>query len=412
MKKVLIIEESGILRDYLVKKVQDAGLEAVPAMNGLEGSLKMRNAYPELIIMDHMLTRKSSWELLQEKAANPNMKNTPLIYMTDKIAQHDLMRVVRLGVNKVITKPIKLDVLLKAVSEALSIKISLDQTPCIIESHFNEEILFIEVAQGLNTEKIMLLKYKIMELLTMYHVRTPRILIMISNMEFDEFTSGKLDLLFKTIMDSAQNNPGLIKVLSTAEEVKYVLSTNPEFAGIGMVASLDKAMDDLIGMKPDAFAHDTVAREKLLSNTVEDSDVSVELRFEKEATLRKLALVKNVAIVDDDFIIRTLIRTVFEEVGWNLTEYEDGKAFVDSLESEEPDLVFLDLNMPVYNGFQVLKTLKARNATMPVIVFSALSKKDTILKARELGVKTFLRKPLKPDALMLKAAEALSRDFE
>lgn len=411
MKKVLIVEESGLLRDYLVKKIQDAGLEAVPAVNGLEGSLKMRSIYPDLIIIDQMLTRKSSMELLQEKASNPNTQKTPVIYMADKIAQQDLMLVARYGVTKVLNKPLKLDSLLKAVSEALSIHIALDQTPCIIESHFNEEILFIEVAQGLNTEKIMLLKYKIMELLSMYKVKSPRILVMISNMDFDEFTSSKLELLFRTIMDSAQDNPGLIKVLSSAQEVKYALSTNPDFRGIGMVASLDKAMDDLIGMKPDAFAHDTVAREKLLSPTMDDAG-SVELRFEKEDTIRKLAMVKNVAVVDDDFIIRTLIRTVFEEVGWQMSEYEDGKAFVDSLNDQSPDLVFLDLSMPVFNGFQVLQALRQRGASMPVIVFSALSRKDTILKARELGVKTFLRKPLKPEALMLKAAEALSRDFE
>ncbi|MBN2511049.1 MAG: response regulator, partial [Spirochaetales bacterium] len=352
MKKVLIVEESGLLRDYLVKKIQDAGLEAVPAVNGLEGSLKMRSIYPDLIIIDQMLTRKSSMELLQEKASNPNTQKTPVIYMADKIAQQDLMLVARYGVTKVLNKPLKLDSLLKAVSEALSIHIALDQTPCIIESHFNEEILFIEVAQGLNTEKIMLLKYKIMELLSMYKVKSPRILVMISNMDFDEFTSSKLELLFRTIMDSAQDNPGLIKVLSSAQEVKYALSTNPDFRGIGMVASLDKAMDDLIGMKPDAFAHDTVAREKLLSPTMDDAG-SVELRFEKEDTIRKLAMVKNVAVVDDDFIIRTLIRTVFEEVGWQMSEYEDGKAFVDSLNDQSPDLVFLDLSMPVFNGFQV-----------------------------------------------------------
>jgi CheY-like chemotaxis protein len=110
-------------------------------------------------------------------------------------------------------------------------------------------------------------------------------------------------------------------------------------------------------------------------------------------------------------VIRTLIKTVFQGTGWSMQEFPDGKEFVDSLDGGAYDLLFLDLMMPNMNGFQVLQELHQRGIEMPVIIFSALSKKETVLKAQEYGVRTFLRKPLKPEKLLQKAAEVLGATF-
>jgi DNA-binding response OmpR family regulator len=67
--------------------------------------------------------------------------------------------------------------------------------------------------------------------------------------------------------------------------------------------------------------------------------------------------------------------------------------------------------MPKVNGFQVLEYLKTKKLDIPVIVFSALSKKETIVKAVGFGIKSYLIKPLKPEQLLKKATEVLSTSF-
>ena len=165
MKKVLVIDESQLFRDYLKKKLQDYGFEVELAVSGLDGSSKLRSVMPDLLITDYNLSRKSALDLLKEKHADPNTRDIPVIMASAKVGRDALMQVAAYNVRKFLMKPIRVDALLKALSETLGVEVAIDTTPCIVEAHVNEDILFIEVAQGLNREKIDLLRYKIHELL-------------------------------------------------------------------------------------------------------------------------------------------------------------------------------------------------------------------------------------------------------
>lgn len=160
-----------------------------------------------------------------------------------------------------------MDVLFKSISDLTGIPIKMDDTPSILEAHFNEDILFIEVAQGLNTEKIELLRYKLKELLNLYDVRSPRILLMMSNIPVAESTSRKVNRLLEIITENAQPNLNLIQVLTGAEGIRKIINTSLKFASLKIVDNLAAAMDNLIGLKPDSFAHEDVVQEKLLRAT-------------------------------------------------------------------------------------------------------------------------------------------------
>ena len=75
------------------------------------------------------------------------------------------------------------------------------------------------------------------------------------------------------------------------------------------------------------------------------------------------------------------------------------------------DLIILDLMMPEMNGFEVLQFLRSKKVEVPIIVFSALSHKETVVKAVGFGVHSYLIKPLKPEQVMQKAVEILGRNF-
>ena len=118
-----------------------------------------------------------------------------------------------------------------------------------------------------------------------------------------------------------------------------------------------------------------------------------------------------VAVVDDDFIIRELIKTVFSETAWDLRAFSNGKDFLIAEKSTKFDLIFLDLMMPGLTGFQVLEYLKKQNKKLPIIILSALSQKETIIKTISLGVMSYMTKPLNPEGLQKKAVEILSSTF-
>jgi len=428
MKKILVIDESPMFRNYLTDKLSSYGLEVVQGTNGLDGLVKLRNEMPDLIIMDYYLSRKSSVELLEEKRNNRNVANIPLVMVSSKIDKRKVVELAGYKVNKIISKPLKMEQLLSTISEILDMELSTDDTPCIIEAHFNEDILFIEIAQGLNNEKIEQLQYKVSELLELYQVKNPKILIMMSSLEFPETHHGKLIRLLDIVSEHAQSNEHFIKLLTGNKDVQRVVKKSSKHAGIAVYDSLDKAMDELLGLKADNIAHDEVVSEKLLKSTApkKEKDEAIQLRFDgagsggaaevdEGETRRKTVAVFNteaeVAIVDDDLVIQELVKTVFSETKWKLTTYDNGKQFVEDKKNHDFSLVFLDLMMPEMNGFEVLEHLSKEGEEMPVIVFSALSRKETVVKAVSYGIKSYLTKPLKPEQLLRKAAEVLSPAF-
>jgi DNA-binding response OmpR family regulator len=422
-KKILIIDESNLFRDYLSKKLNQYGFEVLEGHNGLDGSAKMRGEMPDLVIMDYYLSRKSSMEVLQEKVKNPNTKDTPVILVSTKIDKNKVIEIAKFGVKKFFSKPLKMDALLSTVSEVLKVELKLDTTPCIIEAHFNDDILFIEVARGLNTEKIELLRYKLTELLGLYKVKVPKVLVMMSNLELTPADVPKLQQLFEEIIENGRTRPKLVKVLTTSDFVKDFLSESTDFFEIGVAESLDKAMDDLIGLKPDQIAHDEVAHSKFLTATApkDGAEENFALRFDAERdgaagdggeALASQFGEATIAVVDDDLVIRELVKTVFSETGWTVVTFENGKEFVKGLNEHEFDLAFLDLMMPEMNGFQVLQYMKHTGNSLPIIVFSALTHQETVVKAVNFGISSYLIKPLKPEKLLRKAIEILSVTFK
>jgi DNA-binding response OmpR family regulator len=426
MKKILVIDESPLFRNYLVKKLGSYGFEVVQGTNGLDGTVKMRNELPDLIIMDYYLSRKSSVELLEEKNKNRNVAGIPVVMVSSQIDKRKVVELASHNVRKIISKPLKMEQLIQTISTILDVELKVDNTPCVIEAHFNEDILFIEISQGLNTEKIEQLQYKINELLELYQVKMPKVLIMMTSINFSADQHWKMNALLDIITEHAQTDPSLIKILTSNEKITELVEKSQSYKKIGVYDSLEKAMDSVLGLKADAIAHDEVVSEKLLRSSAPKKDRSetIQLRFDEkeisqeerkaESESRGATLLNNeveVAIVDDDFVIQELLKTVFSETKWKLTVYQNGKDFVIDKDRHNFALVFLDLMMPQMNGFQVLEYLKKDGDDMPVIVFSALSKKETVVKAVSYGIKSYLTKPLKPEQLLRKALEVLYPSF-
>lgn len=420
MKKVLVIDESQLFRDYLKKKLEDYGFEVDVAVSGLDGSSKLRTTLPDLLITDYNLSRKSAVDLLREKDGNPNTKDIPVIMASAKVDRDALMGVANYNVRKFLTKPIRVDALLKAVSETLKVPVSIDNTPCIVEAHVNEDIMFIEVAQGLNREKIDLLRYKIHELLDLYELKSPKILVLMTSIEVSTADSIKLQSLFSSVLEMSGSSKRNIKVLTRSSYVREYLENRSEFAGIGISDNLEDAMDGLLGRKVGGpiLEPGPDSREDVLGTSApkKQRGESINMRFQEEQQkssfeLSSLGDSTRISIVDDDEVIQELIRSSFADTRVQIHAYGNGRVFLDAEGALESDLVFLDLMMPEMNGFQVLETLRKKELRLPIIVLSALSKRETVVQALKMGVSSYIIKPLKPHDIRNKASEILGLNF-
>ena len=110
-----------------------------------------------------------------------------------------------------------------------------------------------------------------------------------------------------------------------------------------------------------------------------------------------------ILIVDDDALNRLVLRTCLEDQGFQVDEAVDGQQALDLLPARDFDVILLDLEMPVLDGFEVLRRVKEdpRLWHIPVIVISAVEEMGSVLRCIEMGAADHLPKPF--DAVLLKA---------
>jgi DNA-binding response OmpR family regulator len=110
---------------------------------------------------------------------------------------------------------------------------------------------------------------------------------------------------------------------------------------------------------------------------------------------RKENLIKaKILLVEDDKYISRAYKDGLERVGFEMIVAFDGEEAMSKVRTEKPDLIMLDLIMPVKNGFEVLEELKMDDelAKIPVIILSNLGQDSDIKRAKELGAVDYLIK--------------------
>jgi DNA-binding NarL/FixJ family response regulator len=116
-----------------------------------------------------------------------------------------------------------------------------------------------------------------------------------------------------------------------------------------------------------------------------------------------------ILIADDSLFIRGALCKLFErEEDFDVCgEAENGREAVDKAQELHPDLILLDLSMPVMNGLDATRILKRVMPEVPVIMFSAHSDSSTEKAARSAGVRAFVSKFEHISVLLGKARSAL-----
>ncbi len=413
MKQVLIIDESSIFRDFISEKLESKKVEISICVGKLDGLSKMRSLVPDLAIIDYTSAKDFLIDLLEEKAQDPNARKIPVILMAHELEKPFISRLGQLGVRKIIPKPVKIDQLFTEAGTALGIEFAIDVTPCIMEARVNEGIIFIEIAQGLNREKIGLLKYRIRELIELYALAAPKVLVMMSDLSLTFADGTNLELLLDNIMSDSRIRNRSIRILTMDGFTREFVSGNKQYREIEVVDNLASAVDSLIRDTGNGENKTAAISEKILSaDTAGTEQASFEMRFKSELeSLRTVAQDIYIAVIDDDVVIRNILAKTFQAINAKVDLFESGAAFLTNGKHDRYNLIFLDLIMPEMNGFQVLQKIREQNIVSPVIVLSAVSKREAVMKALSSGVKSYLIKPLEPHLLLKKAIEVLKAEL-
>jgi two-component system KDP operon response regulator KdpE len=118
-----------------------------------------------------------------------------------------------------------------------------------------------------------------------------------------------------------------------------------------------------------------------------------------------------VLIVEDEPPIRKLLRMGLTAQGYQIWQAPDGKSGLELL-AQKPDLILLDLGLPDVQGLELLRTIRARNEHVPIVVLSSRGDEAAKVAALDLGADDYVTKPFGTDELLARMRAALRHQLQ
>ena len=110
---------------------------------------------------------------------------------------------------------------------------------------------------------------------------------------------------------------------------------------------------------------------------------------------------EKILIVDDALFMRVNLKRILTKAGYkNLLEAENGEVACRLYETEKPDLVLMDISMPVMDGIAALKNIRKQDNTAVVVMCSAVGQEAMIMESVENGAMEFIVKPFKGEQIV------------
>jgi two-component system, cell cycle response regulator DivK len=118
---------------------------------------------------------------------------------------------------------------------------------------------------------------------------------------------------------------------------------------------------------------------------------------------------KKILVVEDQEDNLQIMRDLLTSAGFDIIEAKDGEAGVKAAMAERPDLILMDIQLPLLDGYEATRRIKADPAltATPIIVVTSYALSGDDIKARDAGCNAYVPKPFSPRQLLAKIREFL-----
>ncbi len=122
-------------------------------------------------------------------------------------------------------------------------------------------------------------------------------------------------------------------------------------------------------------------------------------------------MAKKIVLAEDEPQIARLIEFKLRKEGYQVTWKENGEEALVAIKEEKPDLILLDVMMPVMDGYEVLRQIKEDEnlKSIPVIMLTARAQERDVVKGIDLGAQDYITKPFHPAELLVQVKRILAK---
>lgn len=114
-------------------------------------------------------------------------------------------------------------------------------------------------------------------------------------------------------------------------------------------------------------------------------------------------------MVDDDRVIADLVAFTLRREGFEVILAYDGAAALARWQTDRPDVIVLDVNLPVQDGFAVCRTIRRQQDQTPILMLTVRGDEDDVVRGLQLGADDYIHKPFSPRQLVARVQAVLRR---
>ncbi|TET43677.1 response regulator [Candidatus Aerophobetes bacterium] len=122
-------------------------------------------------------------------------------------------------------------------------------------------------------------------------------------------------------------------------------------------------------------------------------------------------MTKRIVLAEDEPQIAKLVEFKLKKEGYQVTWKENGEEALEAIKRERPDLILLDIMMPVMDGYEVLRQIKEdeKLRDIPVIMLTARAQERDVVKGIDSGAEDYITKPFHPAELLVRVKRILGK---
>lgn len=359
----------------------------------------------DMAIIDYYMPSMDGVALAESIRLKSSLDNVALMMLSTSIGGRNLKRFGDAGFNAVFAKPVKRYELIEAVSVTWEQHKSGDAGAII-----TSEVL---TAQGYGTEnsnESQLENSKILFVGTNQRLQE-KINHFVSdiNGQFNAVSSSEKALMLMkdkdydfVLFDCDANKGNIELILSSVKEATAESSSNFKFSVIGIIDHLERIeMENLQEAGVRAFISKPVKRDSFLAILEDNIPESTVPKREDQRYFEG----RKILVVEDNTTNQMVVEHFLEGYGFDITVAENGLVALETVEQNEFDVILMDCQMPVMDGFEATRAIKEKSNNgeiedIPIIALTANAMKGDKEKCYEAGMCDYLSKPMNLDALV------------
>jgi len=408
MKKILIIEDDQIVANIYRNKFSVEGFQVEIALDGQVGMELLRSFRPDAVILDLMLPKVTGVDFMKQIRATPEFEKLPVIVFSNTYLTNMVQEAWKAGATKCLSKA---NCTPKQVIEVLRTTLNGTGGGTANSNGHGPGHSHSTASSSPRQTTPQHQHPAPAPRPAPAHSAAPAAAVTESDTEFQkELLEAFNDGLPATLANLRSQLQTLIKADNDATRLRQVqdlyrrihaLTGNAAIVGLSTIAHMSDALEALLRElieKPKNMNPSTL-------RTVASAIDFLGILFEQRSPGKAEPPAPNILVVDDEAISRRAVTYALEKAKLKATAIEDPVAAFDLLSNNKFELVFLDVDMPVMNGFELcskLRTLPAYKKT-PVVFVTSLNDFESRANSTMSGGNDFIVKPFLFMELAVKA---------